>query len=200
MIILSAPGAGLRGLRGSSAVENLQRALKAYAQTSGNVMADPGSVDGVIGSKTMTAVQAVLPVIAGKINRTLASALQIALPLAAMDPATMERSKQLVEQLAPEMTVALLALTAQTVVSPPTAPTSPATGIRKIPGIDPRFLNFQNQTVVPGASPVMPPAATPDGYPAPMPFGPWYKTWWGLSVIGIGAVSSLILLALLVRK
>lgn len=53
-------GSSSLALAGNAAVEALQAALTAYARISGKVSANPGGIDGIVGPRTLAAIQAVI--------------------------------------------------------------------------------------------------------------------------------------------
>lgn len=60
----------------NTAVKQMQQALKVYAQGTGLVAADPGVADGVVGTKTITAVLTMIPLLPG-----MPSELKVLVPL-----------------------------------------------------------------------------------------------------------------------
>lgn len=185
-------------LRGSASVENLQRALKGYAQVTGNALLDPGVIDGVIGPKTLQAVSAVLPHIVNSINKTLSTALIVTLPLVAADPGMKDKATRAIEQAAPEMTAAIIALTVKaTTGSAPTPPKLPQFQFQPIKAtfITPNALPSSTGSTPGAGLPV-----GPDPYGSMMPGDPWYKTWWGMTAIGLGAVSAIVVALSVLRK
>lgn len=83
---LSGPGAPftLMGPLGFAVadVKALQTALKGYATKTGDAAADPGAIDGVVGTRTLSAVAAVITKIpSSKIPATVRTALQLVLTM-----------------------------------------------------------------------------------------------------------------------
>jgi hypothetical protein len=74
----------LHGLDGVADVKALQTALKSYATATGNVAADPGAIDGVVGKRTIAALAAVISKIpSSKIPAQVKTVLQYAAPVIA---------------------------------------------------------------------------------------------------------------------
>lgn len=191
----------------SPAVEKLQQVLKAYAQVSGNTMADPGTVDGIVGVKTRMAIQAVLPYLTGKISSTVATALTVAITAASMSPSAAAQIDQAITQYASQLTLGIAAITTyRAATAPQTAPTAttPPSPTAALPTVNTAIstarragtlqaLQSQVATLAPGINPSSPTAADRYGF-LPGSSATWYKTWWGMSLIGVGAVSLLVLL------
>src|SRR5690349_14957752 len=96
-----------RGFGGSAAVEEMQTALHNYAQATGNTAADPGKVDGIVGSKTVSAVAAVLPQVASTMSGGVGAILLIGLTAATVSTTAMTEAKAKVAQYASQITAAV---------------------------------------------------------------------------------------------
>lgn len=166
---------GLYGPAVSASIERLQAALQAYARVTGQPAADPGRVDGILGPKTISAIEIVLPRLGGKLDSSLTTPLAIALPLAAINDDAAAKAQDLITRIAPELTAAIMGLT---VSSTTTAVPLPSTSLPM-------------------------PNTIPTTMPMPMPMMPavaWYQTTWGIAALAVGAVGLVGLVALLVRK
>lgn len=179
----------------SDTIKALQKALQGYAKIGNVPAADPGTIDGTLNPQTMIAVEAVLPQLMGRIDQTAGTALMIALPLAAVDADAEARAKAVITQIAPELTAAVIALTVNATGSKPTTPTP--SGPVTLPANKAFWQIVQNRGRALPPSPIAPTVPggvpSPDQLPMPPMTVPWYKTWWGLTAIGVGAVSLLIL-------
>jgi hypothetical protein len=154
---------GIAGLGAASpAITALQNALVALAQASGRPAINPGQVDGVLGPNTMNALAAGLQVAADKIPKdSVVTAVTFALALGS----TSSQAIATVNTYAPQLTILIKTATA-----------AYATGVLK-PALAPvtDLLMMLPGTSAGAALPVLTPT-------------PWYKTWWGIGAIAVGAI------------
>lgn len=147
----------LGGLDGKADVENLQRALINLAQATGRPAINPGGVTGVVDSGTVSAVTAAL----GLLTEELPSWLYLTLQGGLILGSTTAQATKLVEQYATQLTIA--ANTAAVKFK------APQTGGKTMTFMPNAILVNQHAT---------PSSGIPSG---------WYKTWWGIALIAIGA-------------
>lgn len=165
MLMLS-PLAGSDLGAASAAITQLQQALVGLAQTSGRPAINPGTIDGILGNNTMMAVAAAHQILAEKAPKDY---LVLALNTALIFGSTTSQAKAVVTSYAPQLTIAIKAATA-----------GYATGIIPKPSTTPptQFLMYDAQLLTPGGG---------GGGAAAAAATPWYKTWWGIGAIAVGA-------------
>jgi len=146
----------------SAAIQSLQTALVGLAQASGRPAINPGPVDGILGDKTMLAVAAGLQAASERIPKDTAATVVSA---ALVFGATTSQAKTAVTTYASQLTVIIKAATA-----------AYATGLIKNPSQFPIQTFAAQPSALPGA-----------GAGSILGTGPWYKTWWGMGAIVVGA-------------
>lgn len=186
---LSMPFAG--GFFGTAAVENLQRAMLALAQAANWPLANPGPIDGVVGTTTIAALGGIIQSVPD-IPSNLKSILAVALAAAQFNANAKAEAIQLIETYAAQLTTAITAMVAKYGGGSPPAsgdqgsgmPTSTTLPARRIVGggiID-------NYLLPPGTRVASPPKtySTTPASPGTMPTAsfwavppgtPWYRNW-----------------------
>jgi hypothetical protein len=162
MLMLAPTPFGISGLgAASAAITQLQQALVGLAQASGRPAVNPGAVDGVLGTATMNAVAAGLQIASERVPQDkVVLALNAALTLGS--GTTM--AKNAVTSYAPQLTLVIKGVTA-----------GMAAGV--IPkGTAPTQYTREDISIM----------TTPGGG-ALATATPWYKTWWGIGAIAVGA-------------
>jgi len=177
---------GVAGLGAASpAITNLQNALVALAQASGRPAINPGQVDGLLGPKTMMALAAGLQAAAEKIPKdTAATVASAALALGA----TTTQAINAVNTYAPQLTLIIKAATVAYTTGL-VKPNTPAP-------VDDRFTKFATmniQRLPAGSYNANTDAGAGPGAGISLAT-PWYKTWWGIGSLAVGAVALFILL------
>lgn len=122
-------GSDLGDFAGAASVSNLQQALTGLYIAAGWTTANPGAVTGIVNPQTVMAVHAVIAELGGKLNSSVKTALQIALPMAMSSTTLMASAKNLIAQYADWLTPAVLGLTAKytkSAVAPPIPPSPPS--------------------------------------------------------------------------
>ena len=124
------------GLAGSAAVQQLQQALARLAQAANWPAVNPGTIDGVIGAKTIGALTAVIGNLA-ELSSTVKTALQFALAAAMTNTTAMATARQVTEQYASYLTTAInvLAIKYTSQKPPPPAPGMPPGGVQTRVGV-----------------------------------------------------------------
>lgn len=122
----------LMGLSGNAAVQGLQQSLKSLAQVTGRAAIDPGAVDGIVGTRTMSAIVAGFNIIAEKLPAEAKYALQAALIVGGQT----NQAKELVTRYASTLDMAVKAAILKYATgggsSVPT-PTQPAVNTAPVP-------------------------------------------------------------------
>jgi hypothetical protein len=206
-------------------VAELQRTLAAYAKATGNVAANPGAADGIVGTKTILAVAAVLPYLPGlpqeiRILATLA-------PIAVAVDSAREQAKTIITKNASTITKGVIATAAYQAYQgkPPTGqlPVTAGQAVVTMPNgvatanaiwfYDPKRLVYR--IAVPrGLGSLGAPAyvevsasSTPpqNGYQVTkndfmVKTGQWYATPWGIGLLVGGGGAALGGFALLIRR
>lgn len=146
-------------LSGTAEVQELQEALRSLSQAAGWPAVNPGEVTGIVNRQTVTAVAAVLPKLAGKISKWVATTLQAALAFAQMNSDAMAEATSAIEQYAQWITEGVRALT----LAYSQGPSVPTTTPEPTPEAVPTFLNRISKYRVAGSGLV---AKSPE--PAPL--------------------------------
>ncbi len=140
-----------------SGVAELQRTLKAYAEITGFAGADPGTVDGVVGMKTATAVINVVPRLPSLPSEVRVLFGPVAL-LALMDSQLREQAFRQIRSNATTISRAIIALEVYRAAQASTA--QPGTPVPKSPTTPWRFPAIYT-TQLPAAGSQITPANTP---------------------------------------
>lgn len=182
MLMATLESTGLSEFWGSAQVEGLQSALKSLAQAANWPAADPGPIDGVVGVKTLTAVNAVINNVQ-EIPSTVRTALTVVLALAMTDAESRAKAFELVATYASELTTAITVAIAR--YSGANPPSNTGTGQIKIGTVKHMFATKGVQ-VTRGPS-------SGGSFWTPPPGTPWYKQGrvyaigGGIAALGVGA-------------
>lgn len=208
----------------NSNVKKMQQALATYAKVTGYAAANPGPVDGIVGTQTVNAVIAMIPMIP-KLPSEIKTLATIA-PIILVDADAMKRAKSFITSKAPEITKGIVGLAAYqagtgtlpTPVNPPTqlpvGPTAPGAatgGSNAIFFYDTRRGAYR--VAVPaglmglGAAyrEVAPTTVRPAGREVSrndfyVATGQWYATWWGIGLLVAGGTAAVGGTALVIRR
>jgi len=168
---------GVAGLGAASAqITALQQALLALSQASGKPAINPGPIDGILSNQTMMAVAAGLQTAAAKIPQdTVMKIVSAALALGA----TTTQAKTTVTNYAVSITTVIKAAT----VAYATGLVKGSTGTAVLPPpvvIDPANIDWGTAK----------PASAITSFLTPTASTPWYKQWWGIALIAVGALGA----------
>lgn len=177
-------GYGFADAASSAAVQRLQQAMKSLSQAANWPAADPGPIDGIVGSQTTTALLVIINTVK-EVPSSVKTALSTALIAAQANANARAEAYSLVASYATALTTAILAAIARYAGSTqPSAPTSggPKTPIAQVP------IPIKAGTVKTSAA-----AAAGGTFWSPPPGTPWYKQGrvyaigGGIAALGAGA-------------
>jgi hypothetical protein len=117
----------------SSKVKTLQKTLAAYAQATGFSAANPGAIDGFVGTQTINAVVAMIPLIPQMPSEV--RALAILAPILMTDPSARKKAVEYVTKYADDIAKGIIGLAAYQVATGklPTTQTAPSgAGIKTV--------------------------------------------------------------------
>lgn len=115
MMLMRSNAPSLMGLGAAADVQNLQQALLALAQKTGNAAINPGPINGTLNDQTMTALQGAITYVA----KDLPSSIYVPLQALMIGGATTSMAKQYVEQYATPLAMAINAANAKIAGSAP---------------------------------------------------------------------------------
>lgn len=209
----------------STAVKQMQQALKVYAQGTGYTAADPGAVDGVVGNQTINAVIAMVPLLPGLPDEI--KALAPLGPLIMTNADARNRAKSFITAQASKIHSAIIGLgayqiavgktpTSQTPPSPPRwLPVGPTSGGSDAPPVGAGTAIYfydrgrnMYRVAVPGAGgyvEVAPSATRPLGNEVTKTqfltaIGQWYATWWGIGLIAASGTAATLTVVAVARR
>lgn len=161
----------LMGLSGNAAVQSLQQSLKSLAQVTGRPAIDPGTVDGIVGVRTMSAIVAGFNIIAEKLPNEAKYALQVGLIVGGQTTQAMELVTRYASQLDMAVKAAILKYATSGGASQPQPPV-----------------------------PASPSAPVPPPMPQPSPAVAFLKTPLGMAAAAIGILGGGLLIFSIVSK